>query len=167
MKKIICLGIIMMLILGIIPQKATYAYYRNRKARRRAYKHHPKPVVAPRKVVVVPKKTAPRVAGDINNDGVVNQKDQAIRNRIYKQNTYTIKNDLNKDGVIDYRDKIIWVNSNPQVTKTIVISEQDNEILTDIDVNEDGQIDQTDIDVLFSNYDTNRDGQISEAEFSS
>ena len=166
MKKIISISIIIILLIGV-HQKVSYAYNRNRKARRSAYKRHPKPVVPPRKVVVTQKKVVPVVPGDINHDGVVNQKDQAIRNRIYKQHTYVVNYDLNKDGVIDYRDKIIWINSNPQVTKTIVLTDQDNEMLTDIDVNEDGQIDQTDINIWFSNYDTNRDGQISETEFGS
>ena len=87
-----------------------------------------------------------------------------IHNRITKKRHFIKAHDLNRDGTVNYLDKIMWINTHPVIQETVVITANNSNLLEDIDLNADGNIDQGEIDVWFSNYDANKDGIIIETE---
>ena len=90
-----------------------------------------------------------------------------LDNRIMKKRHYIRKHDLNGDGIVDYKDKIKWINTHPVITETVIITEENNNLLSDLDLNEDGLISPDEVKTLFDNYDTKGDGKITEEEISS
>lgn len=161
MLKKFCILILFSILITIGTQSQTLA----EKRKPRYVKPIPKKNISAIKKAVLIKRQ--RANGDLNRDGLVNHKDRIIRNRILTQRNFVGTYDLNGDGVINYKDKIKWVNTHSTLPSTILINKQDNESLEDIDMNADGNIDQTDIDIWFQNYDLDGNGQISEDEFSS
>ena len=90
-----------------------------------------------------------------------------VHNKIMRQKYYIKRHDLNGDGVVNYRDKVRWINTHPVITETVVITEENENLLSDLDINEDGSISPDEVKTLFEDYDTNGDGEITEEEISS
>jgi len=91
-------------------------------------------------------------------------RNKIIHNHIMKKRKYYKKHDLNNDGVVNHLDKLVWINTHPVIQETIVITQEEENLLSDIDINGDGTIDQGEIDAWLDSYDSNNDGTITEEE---
>ncbi len=166
--KIILIKTFLLIIFIAALNSPRYAGARNWGERKSPYKRydarHPRPPKPKIKHVRMPVGVIHRHPGDINQDGVVDQKDKAIHARIRQEKKYTASHDLNKDGKVDYQDKIIWVNNHSGSGKIIVVKQEEEDMLADIDVNNDGVIDQTDLNAWLSAYDLDENGEITAEE---
>ena len=90
------------------------------------------------------------------------------RKKCYKYH-YVKKHDINNDGTVNYKDKVLWLKKHHRTTTPIVIdvpAEADEEtLLEEFDLNEDGQLDTNELEIAFESYDINEDGVLDEKDF--
>jgi len=94
---------------------------------------------------------------------------RAYRRKKSHKYHYIKKHDINNDGTVNYKDKVLWLKKHHKTTTSIVIEApagtDEETLLEEFDINEDGQLDIYEIEVAFESYDINEDGVLDEKDF--
>lgn len=76
--------------------------------------------------------------------------------------------DLNHDGIIDVRDRLVWIQSHyvPDKVVSITIVNEEQDLLSELDINKDGVVTSDEMAYWINRYDINRNGILEEFEIS-
>lgn len=77
---------------------------------------------------------------------------------------YVRAHDYNHDGVVDTRDRLVWIRDRGGKYDTVDITDEDGDLFEAMDINNDGRVDATEIQIFYKMYDTNKNGVLEDAE---
>jgi hypothetical protein len=97
--------------------------------------------------------TAPRTAAPHSTAAAAAARHQYVRSH-----------DYNHDGKVDVKDRLVWIRDRAGAYDTVYITDEDGDLYEVMDINNDGQVDATEIKIFYDIYDTNKNGVLEDAE---
>jgi len=77
---------------------------------------------------------------------------------------YVRTHDYNHDGKVDVKDRLRWIRNHTEGYSTVSITDDDADLIEIMDINGDGSVDITEVQIFYKAYDTNKNGVLEDAE---
>ena len=89
------------------------------------------------------------------------------RTLVHKKYEYKQEHDINNDGRVDVKDRLLWLRKNKGDTSVAYVSKENEDLIEMMDVDNDGDVEQEEMDEFYQKYDTNNNGVLEDEEINS